>query len=176
MNETRGVKGVIAPTSQMITNPEVVTPAWRSEEVYASLTATSPSGNVTGLRGSELLSTEAVAGSSSKELSPSGLTTVVVSSNLVFRVAFKNAGDFQEVKVPVTLTVTVFNKPVLTAKKTVLSVQKGATATVNFGDLQLPPKVFGGNATVNVKVGKVPGEKNLANNRASYSVFFSISK
>ena len=169
-----GVKGVIAPPSQMITNPEVVTPH-ALEEVYASLTATSPSGNVTGLRGSELLSTEAVAGSSSKELTESSPTTVDVSSNLVFRVMFKNGGDFQEVKVPVTLTVTLFQHPVYTKKQTVLSVQKGETATVNFGNLQLPTKAFGAQATVNVTVGKVPGEKVLSNNRASYPVFFSLT-
>jgi hypothetical protein len=169
-----GVKGVIAPSSQMVANPEVITPH-SFEEVYASLTATNPSGNVTGLRGSELLSTEAVAGGGSKELSPSAQNNVVVSSDLVFRVMFKNAGDFEETKVPVTLSVILFNKPVLTKKQTVLSVEKGATATVNFGNLQLPTRAFAANATLNVKVGKVPGEKNLSNNRASYPVFFSLS-
>jgi hypothetical protein len=98
-----------------------------------------------------------------------------VSSNLVFRVMFKNAGDFQEIKVPVFLTVTVFSKPVVTKKETVLAVDKGATATVNFGNLQLPTRAFGAQATVNVRVGKVPGEKNVDNNKASYPVFFSVS-
>ena len=169
-----GVKGVIAPTSQMITNPEVVSPL-ALKEVYESLTATNPTtGNVTGLRGSELLSTEAVAGSKTEQLASSP-TTVDVSSNLVFRVMFKNAGDFQEVKVPVFLTVDVFSKPVVTKKQTVLSVDKGATATVNFGNLQLPTRAFGAQATVNVRVGGVPGEKNLDNNKASYPVFFSVS-
>jgi hypothetical protein len=170
-----GVKGVIAPASQMITNPEVIS-AHALNQVYSSLTATNQTtGNVTGLRGSELLSTEAVAGSKTEQLSASSQNTVDVSSNLVFRVMFKNAGDFQEVKVPVFLTVTVFNKPVLAKKQTVLSVDKGATATVNFGNLQLPTKAFASSAAVNVRVGKVPGEKNLDNNKASYAVFFSVS-
>jgi hypothetical protein len=170
-----GVKGVIAPPSQMITNPEVISPH-ALKEVYASLTATNPTtGTVTGLRGSQLLSTEAVAGSNSSQLSASSQNTVDVSSNLVFRVTFKNAGDFQEVKVPVFLTVDVFNKPVLTKKQTVLSVDKGATASVDFGNLQLPTKAFAANATVIVRIGKVPGEKNIENNKASYAVFFSVS-
>jgi hypothetical protein len=170
-----GVKGVFAPASKMITNPEVISTHALSQ-VYSSLTATNPStGNVTGLRGSELLSTSAVAGSKSEQLSPSSPTTVDVSSNLVFRVMFKNAGNFQEVKVPVFLTVTVFSKPVVTKKETVLAVDKGATATVNFGNLQLPTRAFGAQATVNVRVGKVPGEKNVDNNKASYPVFFSVS-
>ena len=46
--------------------------------------------------------------------------------------------------------------------------------TVSFGNLKLPPSAFGANATVRVEVGKVPGETNLANNRASYLVFFSL--
>jgi hypothetical protein len=170
-----GVKGVIAPSSRMITNPEVIS-KHALNQVYSSLTATNQTtGNVTGLRGSELLSTSAVAGSKSEELSTSSPTTVDVSTNLVFRVMFKNAGDFQEVKVPVFLTVDVFNKPVVTKKQTVLSVDKGATATVNFGNLGLPTRAFGAQATVNVRVGKVPGEKNLDNNKASYPVFFSVS-
>jgi hypothetical protein len=170
-----GVKGVIAPSSQMVTNPEVISQN-SFKEVYESLTATNPTtGKVTGLRGSALLSTSAVAGSSVKELSPSSPTTVDVSSNLVFRVQFKNAGNFQETKVPVTLVVALFNKPVLTLKQTVLSVDKGETATVNFGNLKLPTRAFGAQAAVNVRVGKVPGETNLSNNHASYPVFFSLS-
>jgi hypothetical protein len=170
-----GVKGVVAPASRTVTNPEVISPL-ALKEVYESLTATNPTtGKVTGLRGSELLSTSAVAGGSTKELSPSSPTTVDVSSNLVFRVQFKNAGHFQETKVPVTLVVALFNKPVLTLKQTVLSVDKGETATVNFGDLKLPTRAFGAQAAVNVTVGKVPGETNLSNNHASYPVFFSLT-
>ncbi len=66
-----GVKGVFAPSSHMITNPEVVS-AHALNQVYSSLTATNQTtGNVTGLRGSELLSTEAVAGSKTEQLSAS---------------------------------------------------------------------------------------------------------
>jgi hypothetical protein len=101
---------------------------------------------------------------------------VNVSSNLVFRVAFKNAGNFPEVNIPVTLTVALFQDTVLTQKKRVSSIDKGETATVDFGNLKLPTKAFGAQATVHVEVGKVRGEKNLANNRASYPVFFSLSK
>jgi hypothetical protein len=170
-----GVRGVIAPPSEMITNAEVITP--RSfDVVYSRLNATnSTTGKVTGLHGSELVSTSAVAGSSVKQLSPSGQNNVQVSSNLVLRVAFKNAGNFQEVNVPVTLTVTaVSQKPVVTQKKHVSSVEAGHTATVDFGNLSLPTQAFGANATIQVEVGKVPGEQNLDNNKATYAVFFSL--
>jgi hypothetical protein len=167
-----GVKGVIAPPSQIVANPEVIS-AHSFEEVYSRLKATNTSGKVTGLHGSELLSTEAVSGGQTKALSSSA-TTVDVAANLAFKVSFKDAGNFQEVNVPVTLTVTVFNKTVLNQKKTVVSIQKGQTATVSFANLNLPPSAFGANATVHVFVGRVPGETNLSDNHASYPVFFSL--
>jgi hypothetical protein len=144
------------------------------EEVYSRLKATNTGGKVTGVHGSELIGTEAVSGGQTKTLTASGATTVDVAANLAFKVSFKNAGNFQEVKVPVTLTVSVFSKTVVNKKKLVLSIQKGETATVSFANLNLPPRAFGANATVHVEVGKVPGETNVANNRASYPVFFSL--
>ena len=168
-----GVLGVSAPPSQMITNPEVITPH-SFDLVYSRLNATVPGGKVTGLHGSELLGTDAVAGGSTKPLSTSGPTTVDVAANLIFKVSFKNAGNFQEVKIPVTLTVTTVSNRKLKKTKTVLAIQKGQTATVSFGNLNLPAGSFAGNATVDVVVGKVPGETNLDNNKASYPVFFSL--
>jgi hypothetical protein len=118
---------------------------------------------------------EAVAGSSTKQLSPSSPTTVTVAPNLAFKVTFTDAGNFQEVKVPVTLTVSLFGKPVLTKKQVVDSIDAKQTTSVSFGKLQLPNSAFGNTARIKVEVGRVPGEKNLDNNSASYSVFFSLS-
>jgi hypothetical protein len=174
--KANGVKGVIAPPSQIISNPEVIT-AHSLGLVYGRLKAANTGGKVpAGLHGSELLSTEAAVGTSTKELSTSTATTVDVAANLAFKVSFKNAGNFQEVNVPVTLAVTVVGvaKSVVNRTKHVLSVLKGDTATVSFGNLDLPTSAFGANATVHVKVGKVPGETNLDNNKAAYQVFFSL--
>jgi hypothetical protein len=168
-----GVQGVIAPPSQIVTNPEVISPH-SFGEVYARLHATNASGTVTGLHGSELVSTEAVSGGQTKTLTASSPTTVVVASDLVFKVTFKNAGNFQEAKVPVTFIVTVFNKAVLQKTKKVPLVQSGQTATVTFGNLDLHA-AFVNQAIVHVKIGKVPGELNLSDNAASYPVFFSLS-
>jgi hypothetical protein len=168
-----GVNGVIAPASNIVPNAEVIS-ANSFEKVYARLKSTNTSGKVTGIHGSELVSTEAVSGGQTKTLSTSTPTTVNVAADLVFKVSFKDSGNFQEVKIPVTLTVSVFGKTKASKTKTVLSISKGQTATVDFGNLDLQ-SAFSGQATVRVKIGKVPGETNLANNQASYQVFFSLS-
>ena len=168
-----GVKGVIAPPSQIVSNPEVIS-AHSFEEVYARVHSTNTSGKVTGIHGSELLSTVAVSSGQTNTLSASGQNNVDVSANLAFNVSFKDSGNFQEVKVPVTLTVEIFGKSVVSKRKVVPVILKGQTATVSFGNLQLPNRAFGANATVNVEVHKVPGETNVDNNKASYAVFFSL--
>ena len=169
------MKGVIAPPSQIVSNPDVIT-ARSFEIVYSRLQSTNTGGKgVTGVHGSQLLGTEAVTGGQAKPLTTSGSTTVNVAADLTFKVSFKNAGNFQEVKVPVTLTVSVFSNSVFKKTNYVQSILKGHTATVAFGNLQLPNSAFSATATVHVEVGKVPGEKNLDNNQASYPVFFSLS-
>ena len=169
-----GVKGVIAPPSQIVSNPEVIT-AQSFETVYLRLAAANTGGKPpSGLHGSMLVGTEAVAGTKTTTLSPSTPTTVDVSPNLVFKVTFTDSGNFQEVKIPVKLTVTVFGKTVLTKTQTVPSILAKATTTVSFGNLQLPTTAFGATARLKIEVGKVPGEKNLDNNSAAYPVFFSL--
>ena len=168
------VQGVIAPPSQIVTNPEVITPASFSE-VYSRLHATNSTGTVSGKHGSQLLSTEAVSGGQTKMLSASSPTTVNVAADLAFKVTFENSGDYQEVNVPVTLTVSVFNSKVFGPKtEKVPVIEQGQKKTVSFTNLNLPPRAFGNNATVTAVIGKVQGETVLTNNHASYLVFFSL--
>ena len=167
-----GIRGVSAPPSRIVTNPVVIS-ANSFQTVYQDLHATTSTGKVTGVHGSALLGTEAVSGGAVKPLTSSN-TTVDVSADLAFKVSFKDSGNFREVQIPVTLTVSGVGKNV-TKTVTVPSILKGATRTVTFSNLDLPTQAFGAaNATVHVEVGKVPGEKNLDNNRASYPVFFSL--
>jgi len=168
-----GVQGVIAPPSQVVSNPLVIgTNAFT--ELYRRLNATNASGQVTGNHGSTLIGTEAVSGGQTKPLTESGPTTVDVAADLTFKVTFKNIGSFQEAHVPVTLTVNVFQKQALSKTVPVQSINPGQTKTVSFANLTLPPSAFGANATVSVVVGKVPGEHFLGDNHASYPVFFSL--
>jgi hypothetical protein len=169
-----GVTGVIAPPSQFVTNPEVIS-ADSFGTVYDRLKSTTGSGKVTGLHGSALVKTEAVAGDSVKQLSTSTPNTVDVPASLVFRVTFADAGNFQEVKIPVTLSVIVSGKVVTKKTKIVPSILSQHQQTVSFGNLNLPTSAFGASAQVHVAIGKVPGEKNVDNNKATYPVFFSLS-
>jgi hypothetical protein len=168
-----GVKGVIAPPSQFVSNPDVIS-ARSFGIVYDRLKSTTGGGKVTGLHGSALVGTEAVAGGTPKQLVTSTPTTVDVGPNLVFQVTFRDSGNFQEVKVPVTLSVVVSGKAVLKKTKVVPSILKGQQTTVSFGNLSLPTSAFG-TASVHVVIGKVPGEVSLGNNSATYPVFFSLS-
>jgi len=169
-----GVTGVIAPPSQIIANPEVISPH-SFGLVYGRLNSTTSSGNATGLHGNALVKTEAVSGGATKTLVSSPPTTVDVSANLAFKVTFQNSGNFQEVKVPVTLRVVVSGKSVVTKTEEVASILPQHQATVSFENLNLPTSAFGANAHVHVNIAKVPGEKELSNNSASYPVFFSLS-
>jgi hypothetical protein len=169
-----GVRGVIPPPSQLVANPEVIT-ANSFGTVYQRLKAANTGGKPpSGLHGSELNSTTAVSGGETKTLTTSSPTTVKVAADLVFNVTFTNSGDFQEVKVPVKLTVTVFGKTVVNKTQTVDSIDSKQQHTASFGNLDLPTSAFGANATVHVSIGKVPGEVHLENNSASYPVFFSL--
>jgi hypothetical protein len=169
-----GVTGVIAPPSQFVTNPEVIS-ANSFATVYDRLQSTTSGGKVTGLHGSALVKTEAVAGGAVTTLSTSTPNTVDVSANLVFRVTFADSGNFQEVKIPVTLSVIVSGKVVTKKTKIVPSILSQHQQSVSFGNLNLPTSAFGASAQVHVEIGKVPGEKRLDNNKATYPVFFSLS-
>jgi len=170
-----GVTGVMAPPSQFVGNPDVIS-ARSFALVYARLKSTGAGGKVSGLHGSALVGTAAVVGGKTVPLSTSAPTTVEVAPSLVFRVTFTDSGNYQEVRVPVTLTVTVSGQTVLAKKQIVPSILAKQQATVTFANLQLPPAAFGSSANVHVEIGKVPGEVRLDNNRATYPVFFSLPK
>jgi hypothetical protein len=164
---------VIAPPSKIVSNPELIT-ARSFGIVYQRLSATNTGGKPpSGLHGSMLVGTDAVSSGKTVALTTSSPLKVDVSPDLVFKVTFTDSGNFQEVKVPVTLRVTVFGKTVVQKKQVVDSILAHQTTTVTFGNLDLSG-AFGGTARVRVEIGKVPGEARLDNNLASYPVFFSL--
>jgi hypothetical protein len=94
---------------------------------------------------------------------------VPIAGDLTFKVTFANQGDNDEFDVPVTVTLQGSGKPIV-GKKTVSTIAKGASATVN---IALPTKPTAGEVyTVNVEVKPVPGEKKTDNNKSTYNVLF----
>lgn len=169
-----GVRGVTAPPSVIVSNPEVIH-AHAFTQVYNRLHSTTTGGTTTGAHGTDIQGTDAVSGGKTQPLSTSGPTTVNVASDLVFKVTVENAGDFQEVRIPVTLTVSVFGRKVTpSVTEHISSIASKQTQTVTFSNLDLS-KAFSSQAIVQVVVGKVKGETILTNNHQSYPVFFSLS-
>lgn len=173
-----GVTGVTVPTSQFVTNPDVIS-SRSLALVYQRLApaASGASGPVTGLHGSELLGVAASANGGTQTLSTSTPATVTLTQDLAFKVTFEDAGDFSEVNIPVTLTISVGGKTVYTKKQIVPSIQTKQQTTVTFGNLQLSngASLVSRISSIAVQVGKVPGETNLSDNSATYEVLFALS-
>jgi flagellar motor protein MotB len=168
---TLGITGVVIPESHFVANPELL--SVRSFGIlFASLhTGASTGGTPSGKHGDGLVSVKTKP--QGLTLSTDTATTVQVSAALAFDVTVEDSGDFQEVNVPVTLTIDAGGTPIV-KRKSIQVIQAAQQLTVTFDNFELPTSAFGAKATVKVEVGPVPGEINTANNAASYSVFFTL--
>jgi hypothetical protein len=167
----QGVTGVVIPASQFLSNPEIVSS--RSFTVLQQeLSGATTGGSPSGLHGDGL--TGVHVSPQGVDLSTSTATTIKVSADLDFRVTVENSGDFPEGNVPVTLTIDAGGKPIVRTEH-ITAISAKEQTTVDFTNFDLPPSAFGQKATITVKVGKVPGEKNLSNNSATYTAFFTLS-
>ena len=168
--KTQGVTGVVVPSSQFVSNSDLVS-ARSFGILLARLAGASTGGTPTGKHGDQLVSV--VANPGSVRLSTSSATTVKVSAGLTFVATVEDSGNFNEVNVPVTLTIAVGKKTILKRQEIPL-IEPAHQATVSFGNFQLPTNAFGAKATVTVNVGAVAGEVNTSNNKYSYTVFFTL--
>src|SRR5579875_2564934 len=172
--KTAGVTGVTVPTSQFVTDPTVISSrsfALVYQRLQPASTGGGGGGKVTGLHGDELDSVVASEGGTPTTLTTTTPPQIPLSQDLTFTVTLTDSGNYSEVNVPVTLTISVGGKTVYTKKQVVGAIEKKQQETVTFSNLQLanPNSVFGHSSTVAVTVGKVPGETNLTNNSASYT-------
>jgi hypothetical protein len=140
--------------------------------VLDSLGGASTGGTPTGKHGDGLISVRATPQGS--DLSTDTATTVKVSTDLAFVVTVENSGDFQEVSVPVTLTITA-GGTTIKKHQTIAFITAGQRQTLNFTGFDVPPAAFGNPAKVKVEVAPVAGEVNTSNNSATYTVFFTLS-
>ena len=166
-----GVTGVVVPSSRFISNPDLVS-ARAFTIVYTHLHGASTGGTPSGKHGDQIVSTRATP--QGVDLSTSTPTTVKVSSDLAFVVTIENSGDFQQLNVPVTLTIAAGSGSPIVCHKHVEVIQPQEQKSVTCGNLQLPTSAFGSRVTITAFVGAVAGEINTANNKAVYPVFFTL--
>jgi hypothetical protein len=170
--QQRGVTGVVIPSSKIAPNPDLVS-ARSFTILMTRLSGASTGGTPSGKHGDGIVSVRVTPQGS--DLSASTATTVKVSSDLAFEVTVEDSGDFQEVNVPVRLTIDIgTGKPIRKVSKIDL-IQPTQQQTVKFTKFELPTAAFGNKATVKVEVAPVAGEINTSNNTASYAVFFTLS-
>jgi hypothetical protein len=174
-----GVRDVAAPDSAFLASPDLIITQHAMVLLVERIngTSSSSSGTPSGLHGTNIASVAALpngTGGTSQVLTEGTLNTVTTSSNLVFQVTITDGGDFQEVQIPITLTIgrpQSQGGPITKTEKVQL-IDPGGNASVVFSDLGQVP--FASQTTVRVDVGKVPGETNASNNTAEYNVIFSL--
>ncbi len=177
-----GIRDVVPPDSHFLASPDLIITQHAMLLLVQRIGGTTGTGTGTGttpsgLHGTNIDSVAALpngAGGTSQVLTPGTLNTVTTSSSLVFQVTITDGGDFQEVQIPITLTIgrpQSQGGPITKTEKVQL-IDPGGNASVVFSDLGQVP--FASQTTVRVDVGKVPGETNVANNTAEYNVIFSL--
>jgi hypothetical protein len=162
-----GVTGVSPPESHFVSSAEFVS-ANQMSLVLQRISGASTGGTVTGLHGTNIVSVEALP--AKQVLTVGALNTVTTGTDLQIAVSVADSGDSQEVKIPVSLTIS--GPPTISERKLIVTINPGETQVVTFGNLGAVS--FGKQVTLTVDVKKVPGEVNLTNNTATYPVIFSL--
>ncbi len=104
-------------------------------------------------------------------LSPQpAINRISASGTVTFSVKIANQGDNDEQDVKVRVTVKAGTARAITATKTVTQTKSKTESTVAVS-LTTPPPI-GSSAVVTVEVLKVPGEKNVENNKTTYTALF----
>jgi len=170
--QERGVKGVVIPASVFVENPDIVSPRSFTLLMGRLSGTASTGGTPSGKHGNGIISVKVLP--QGDVLSTTSATTIKVSADLEFVATVEDSGDFQEVNVPVTLTITV-GSATIKKRETIQLIQPTEQRTVTFKKFDVPPAAFGNPAKVTVLVTPVNGEVNTSNNTASYTVFFTLS-
>jgi len=166
--------GVQVPASSFLdpADADLVTPVG----IGSAITRLKPSA-VHGLHGLGVVSTVALPQGTTLQTSTTQINQLTGSDKLVIVVSARNFGNFREVGVPVTLTLTHAGSSPIKFSGTIASIEKGATATVRFPDLfknaSTQPE-FTQRYKMTVTIGAVPGESVLSNNKRTYLVQFRL--
>jgi hypothetical protein len=164
---SQDIQGVQVPDSNFVQNPDVTTSTAMQRIWERVRGGTSGGGTAPGLHGHNLVSTKVVGGA---VLSTEELNEIVATTDLGFEVTFENSGDSTETGVQVTLTIQKTPEPIV-RRQTVDVTEPNQTERVVFRNISNVP--FVQRTSLQVEIGQVPTEQNLANNTAEYPVIFS---
>jgi hypothetical protein len=167
----RQILGVQVPASTFLENVDLASQRVMTLQ-WERLQGAAAPGTPTGLHGNALI--EVRAQPSGQVLTPGEENTVVASAELAFVAIVENSGNSQEVRVRVTLELDQNPRPIR-REQVIDLINPGERKPVRFADLGQIVQ-FQQDMEMRVEVAAVPGEANLDNNRATYTVRFSLSQ
>jgi hypothetical protein len=166
--DDNGVGGQEIATSNFLPNIGWLNPDSVASRLNSRLGGRNPNGPpAPGTHGHGLTSVS-IGG---KTLTPSpAVNRIPAAAGLTFDVKFANQGENDEIDVRVLVAITGSGKTI-TVRKTLNQTKAGTPAEANIPLDQSPP--IGQAVTIKVQIVGVPGEKNLDNNKQSYTAFFT---
>lgn len=168
--EQRDIRGVEVPDSNFLTNYDLATEPLLSQ-IWQRLVGAGGGGEpAPGKHGNGIVSVTALP--SGKALEEGTDNFVMATPDLAFRVVVENSGENQEVGVEVVLTIDQSPQPIEKRGK-IQIINPGERKSITFRNLGQIVQ-FSQKTTLKVDVKPVPGETNISNNTASYSVTFTL--
>ena len=138
--------------------------------VLQRLRGASTGGTVTGLHGTNIVSVKAIPAA---RRSRPAANPITATPGLTFAVTVQDSGDFQEVHIPVTLTITGGSEPEPDPDdEDDPADQPGRVQGVEFTNLGAVS--IATQHTLQVDVKPVAGEANKSNNSAQYPIILSL--
>jgi hypothetical protein len=173
VEQQEGVTGAPPPVSVFVQNRQLFSEASITPLLQRLQGVTSSGGTASGLHGTNLVSVKANPGGHTLAVGSENIVTA--TTNLSFDVTIEDSGDFQEVGIPVTLTLQrASGGQTVTKTLTIRQINPGQDVTVTFSNVNVSP-FFALKSNLSISVKPVSGETKISNNRATYSVIFSLS-
>jgi hypothetical protein len=168
--EQRDIRGIEVPDSNFLTNYDLATEQLLSQ-IWQRLVGAGGGGEpAPGTHGNGIVSVTALP--SGKALVEGEDNFVMATPDLAFRVVVENSGENQEVGVEIALTIDQSPQPIEKRGK-IQIINPGERKAIAFRNLGQIVQ-FSQKTTLKAEAKPVPGETNISNNTASYSVTFTL--
>jgi hypothetical protein len=168
--DQRGIRGIEVPDSNFVTNYDLTTEQLLSQ-IWQRLVGAGGGGEpAPGKHGNGIVSVTSLP--SGKALVEDEDNFVMATPDLAFRVVVENSGENQEVGVEIVLTIDQSPQPIEKRGK-IQIINPGERKAITFRNLGQIVQ-FSQKTTLKVEAKPVPGETNISNNSASYSVTFTL--